>query len=146
MKKQTIQKIVLLAMPLLVVLIASSSTGVMVFDGERMTYFSWMEIVPGSDLGWCAPVAALMNYVLFGLAVVYALFGKAFCLRSIFLLSLAAACIAVLPIVVQGDVKIIPNAFGAIFLCAQCIAARVVLSGGAEQSENRPAQKLRARR
>ena len=31
-----------------------------------------------------APAAALLNYVLFGLAVVYALFGKDFCLRSIF--------------------------------------------------------------
>ena len=125
MKKQTILKILLLIMPLLVVLVASSPAGVTVFDGKTVTYTTWMQAVPESTLGWCAPVAALMNYVLFALAVVYVLFGKEFCVNGIFILSLIAVCVAVLPIVLQSDPKIIPNAFGAIFLGIQCIAARV---------------------
>ena len=145
MKKQTIQKILLLAMPLLVVLIASSPAGVMIFDGETVTYTTWMETVPDSALGWCAPVAALLNYVLFAMAVVYALFNKEFCLKGIFLMALAAVCIAVLPIVVQSDLKIVPNAFGAIGLGVQAIAARVVLSSN-EGRKVSNAEKLPSRR
>ena len=146
MKKQTIQKILLLVMPLLVVLIASNPTGVMIFDGETVSYATWLETVPESNLGWCAPVAALLNYLLFGLAVVYALSAKKFCLKGIFLIALAAVCTAVLPIVVQSDLKIVPNAFGSICLGIQAIAARVILNGNADWNGKQSAEKLPNRR
>ncbi len=138
MKKQKVQKIALLAMPLLVVLVATSPTGVTVFDGVSVTHMSWLQAIPESTLGWCAPVAALLNYVLFGLAVGYALFNKEFCVKGIFVISLAAACIAVLPIISQGEMKIIPNAFGVIFLGIQTLLARAVANGIAAQNGKTP--------
>lgn len=138
MKKQTLTIVSLLVLPLLVVLIASSPSGVTVFDGQTTTVMSWLQTVPESPWGWCAPVAALMNYVLFALAVVYAVSKKAFCLKGIFWIALAAACVAAIPIVVQSDLKIVPNVFGVILLCAQSIAARMAQKNGADENEKNP--------
>ena len=138
MKKQMILKIALLVMPLLVVLIAASPAGVTVFDGGQVVYQSWMQTVPESNLGWCAPVAALLNYILFALAIGYALFSKDFCLKGIYAISLAAACLAAFPIVSQGDLKIVPNAFGMIFLGIQTLLARMAMNVNAAQNEKKP--------
>ena len=138
MKKQMIWKIILLVLPLVVVMIASNPTSIMVYDGETLTYTSWLETVPNSNVGWCAPAAVLMNYGLFALAVFYALREKEGCLKAMSLLALAAACLAVMPIMVQSDLKIVPNVFGAIVLGAEGIVARVVrnTSAGKEKEKS----------
>lgn len=123
MKKQKWMKLVLLALPLLVVLVASGPSGVTVFDGENMAYYSWHQLVPKSDLGWCAPMAVVMNYAVFALAVLYFLKKKSWCLTGIFYIAFAAACVAVLPIVVQSDIKVVPNVMGVIFLGAESLMA-----------------------
>lgn len=127
MKKQKLMKIALLALPLLVVLVASDSSSVTVFDGENIAYFSWHQMVSKSSLGWCAPVAVMLNYGVFALAVVNGLFGKAWGVKGIFGISFAAACIAALPIVMQSDIKIVPNVMGVIFLGAESLVAYVAM-------------------
>ena len=139
MKKHMIWKVILLVLPLVVVLIASNPASVMIFDGETLTYTSWMLATSESAVGLCAPVAALINYALFALAVFYALREKDGCLKAMSILALAAACIAVLPIMVQSEPKIVPNVFGAIALGTEGIVARIVLKNAAGKDKNESA-------
>ena len=139
MKKQVLWKIILLVLPLLMVLIASGPASVMIFDGETLTYASWMQTVPESTVGWCAPVAVLMNYAVFALAVFCALREKDGCLKAISILALAAACIAVMPIMVQSDPKVVPNVFGAIVLGAEGIVAHVARKSVAVNAKTKSA-------
>lgn len=136
MKKQTMMKLVLAVLPLLTVAVTAGPGSVTVFDGETTSYYSWLQMVPESLWGWCAPVAALMNHAVFALAVIYGLSGKRWCLRGIGGLAFAAACVAVLPIVIQSEIKIVPNVFGVILLIAEWGAAYLIRKSVA--GENAP--------
>ena len=138
MKKPEFTKILLPAFPILTVFVASAPNGVMVFDGTEVVYQAWMQTVAQSSVGWCAPVAALLNYVLFGLAVIYLIAKKTWSLKPIFYLAVAATCIASLPVVSQGDVKVIPSALGIIFLAAEAITAAIVIKKEQAAQQNAP--------
>ena len=56
-------------------------------------------------------------------------------------LILSAVCVAVMPIMVQSDPKIVPNVFGAIVLGTEGIAARIVSKNAAGNDKNKPNQK-----
>ncbi len=127
MKKTTLLIAALLILPLLMVAVASGPAGVMVFDGENIAYYSWHQVVEKSTLGWCAPMAVVMNYVVFVLAMVYVLKKKSWCLTGIFYIAFAAGCVAVLPIVVQSDIKVVPNVAGVILLMAESLVAKVMM-------------------
>lgn len=138
MKNKTTLTVLLLVLPLMTVFVTSNPAGVTVFDGKTVQTMSWLQTVPESPLGWCATVAALMNYFLFALAVVYALVKKNGCLKGIFLIALAAACIAALPIVIQSEIKIVPNAMGIILLGLECIISRQLQKKTTEEKKNEP--------
>lgn len=125
MKKSTVMTVLLLVIPLAVVTVVSNPSGVTVFDGETTQMISWLQTVPESTWGWCLPVAALLNYLVFGLAVIYGLRKKQWCLKGIFWISFAALCLASLPLVVQTQIKIIPNVFGLILLGVESVAANL---------------------
>jgi len=120
-------------LPLAMVMLASGPSGVTVFDGTNTADFSWLQVVQNSTVGWCAPMAVVMNYVVFALAVVYLVKKKAWCLTGIFYLAFAAACVAVLPIVIQSDIKVIPNVMGAILLMTESLAAKLVMKKQPEE-------------
>lgn len=138
MKKRTVMCVLLLVLPLAMVFVAFNPSSVLVFDGETVQTVSYLQTVPESIWGWCAPVAALLNYVLFGLAVIYAVAKKDWCLKCIFGIALAACCIVVLPIVIQSEIKIIPNVMGAVLLGADCLAARVAMKMPANEKGAEP--------
>ena len=135
MKKNKIDWLLLL-FPLLTVLVASGTSGVIVFDGENTAYFSWHQVVEQSSFGWCAPMAVVMNYVVFAFAVVYKLRKKEWCLKGILVLSLAAGCVAALPIVIQSDVKVVPNAMGILLLLCESLVAYFVMKKLPDEKEN----------
>ena len=119
MKKMNVTTMALLALPLMMVFVASNPSGVMVFDGTNVTMLSWFQMVPEAAFGWCAPAAGLLNYVIFGMAGIYAVLKKDWCLKGIFGIALAAVCIAVLPIVARPEIKIVPSVLGAILLSVE---------------------------
>jgi len=127
MNKRKILVALLFVLPLLVVLVANSPAGVMVFDGEVTTYYPWMHLVSESNVGWCAPTAILLNYAVFALAVIYGLMKKEWCVKSIRNIAAIAGFLAVLPNLIQSDVMVIPNVFGAIALFADAVAAELLL-------------------
>ena len=123
MNKKSLMKTALIVLPLLVVFVASGPSAVIVFDGQDTSYYSWYQMVSGSSVGWCAPAAAMLNYISFALAVIYCLRKKEWSIKSVFVVSMAAACFAALPVVVQSDVKVVPNVMGMIFLGAHAMVA-----------------------
>lgn len=127
MQKRKILVLFLFVMPLLAVLVATNPTGVMVFDGETTTYYSWLHLVADSAVGWCAPFAALLNYAVFGLAVIYGLMKKEWCIKAIRNIAAVAGLLAVVPNLVQADVMVVPNVFGAIALFVDAVAAELLL-------------------
>lgn len=142
MKKPALTTILLLAFPLLMVLLASGPAGVTVFDGVNTAYYSWHQVVEKSSMGWCAPMAVVMNYAVFALAVFYLLRKKTWCLKAVFILSFIASCVAALPIVVQSDVKVVPNAFGMILLMAESGVAYVLTKKTEAQTEKPKGKRL----
>lgn len=137
MNKTKALRIALILLPLLVVGIAVSPTAVTVIDGETLYTTSFMDPVEGSNGGWCAPVAALLNYGIFALAVLYCVTGKEFCLKGIFGVAFAAMFLAALPIVMEGTPKVIPNVLAAILFGVQCLLARVLQKTPAVQPASR---------
>lgn len=127
--------IALILLPLMVVGIAVSPTSVTVVTEETVYTTSFMEAISGSYVGWCAPVTVLLNYCLFGMAVIYGFSKKDFWLRGIFGFAFAAVCLAVLPNLVQGMPKIVPNVVVALLLAGQCIVAWIMLKAPAHKEK-----------
>ena len=146
MKRSALTTVALLAFPLLMVLVTSGPAGVMVFDGETTTYCSWLQLVENASFGWCIPVAALLNYVLFGLAVLYAVMKKSWCLNGIFGISFVAVCLVALPIVVQSEIKAVPSVAGLLLLAAQWLTASVLRKKNAAEKKETPKGKRLERR
>ena len=127
MQKRKFLIALLFVMPLLTVLVANNPSGVMVFDGETANYYPWLYLVSGSSVGWCAPLAAVLNYAVFALAVFYGLMKKDWSLKAIRNIAAGAGFLAVLPNLIQSDVMVVPNVFGAIALFADAVAAEMLL-------------------
>ena len=146
MNKRKILIALLFVLPLLVIMIANGPTGVLVFDGESTAYHPWLHLVSESGVGWCAPLAILLNYAVFALAVVYALKKKEWCARSIRNIAAIAGFLAVLPNMIRADVMVIPNVFGAIALFADAVAAELLLrETAAVAGKNSEPQRLKRR-
>ena len=143
MDKRKILVILLIVLPLLVVLIANGAKGVMMFDGEEVTYYPWIQPLSESAVGWCAPVAALMNYVLFALAVVYGLKKKEWSVKGIRNIALIAGTLAVLPNLIRSDVMVVPNVFGAITLFADALVAHILVKDLAKGEKTDSPRKTR---
>ena len=146
MKKSTVTILLLLALPLAVVAVTFGSSGATMYDGETVQQISWFQTVPEAAYGWCLPVAAILNYIVFALAVVYGLGKKQWCLKGIFWFSFAALCLASLPIVAQTEIKIVPNVLGLLLLGAESLASHFVRKNPALASKNAEPQGKRLER
>ena len=138
MKKTGFIKLLLAIIPLMTVFVTSSPDGVMFFDGTAVTYSNWLQPAIQSGMAWCAPVASVLNYLVFGLAVIYLVTKKSKSVKAIFYLALVATCIASLPVVSSGDVKIVPNVLGIILLGVECIIAAVLNKKEQDSQDNAP--------
>ena len=136
MKKLKLTNILLLVLPLLVVRVVTNDESLAVYNCGMVQYMSWMDMIPELPWSWCAPMAALMNYVIFALAVLWCLLKKDWCIKGIFGLSFTAATIAVLPLLVQSTVKIVPYVAGSLTLMVNCFVAYLVIKKLPEEKKN----------
>lgn len=127
MKQQTMKKIALLVLPLAACTIAATPGSVMVIREGSAQAVSYMQIVQESSLGWCAPMAAILNYIIFATAVLYGLVKKDGFLKTILGCSFVSMSLAVLPVVFKTEPMIIPNVFFALVQLAECILAYFML-------------------
>lgn len=136
MKKSTILKIALLALPLAVVAIAISPNSVTVIHGmDAPVYTSFANVVTDSAVGWCAPVALLLTYGVFGLAVFHLVTGKTILVKIIRGAAFVGTCLIGCPILVPGEVKVIPSVFAAILMLALWILSHYMVVDQKKEKE-----------
>lgn len=116
MKKQTITKIASLLLPLVAVYFAVSPNSVTVIRAEEVTGTTFAEAVSGSMVGWCAPVALLMIYAIFGAAVINLFAKKQVWMKIIRNFSFIAACLTACPVLIQAEVTVVPNVLVAVVM------------------------------
>ncbi len=113
MKKQVLYKLYLVLLPAMAVVLATTGDSVMMFDRAAGTteYASYFTPVNVGGLTLLPPLAAILAIVSAALAVIYAVYTKAWCLRGILATGFVSATCATVPILIQsGDVLVVPNA------------------------------------
>lgn len=129
MNKTKALRIALILLPLMVTAIAVSPTSVTVIDIEGVSTTSFVDPIEESMVGWCAPVAALLNYGIFALAVLHCITRKEIWLKGIFGVSFAAMLLTALPVVVEGTPKVVPNVLVIILFAVQCLLVHILRKG-----------------
>ncbi len=121
MKPRIIKNIVLLLLPLVACGIAATPGSVTVVKNGTTQMLSYMQLVQESPVGWCAPLAAILNYAVFALAVLHVVAKKGGFLKGVFGCSFASMTLAVIPVLARGELMIIPNVFFALVIGAECL-------------------------
>lgn len=125
MKKKTLMKSLLLLLPVLAVGLATTADSVMVFDSVAGTieYFSYFSLLPYDAFQSVTPLAGMLAALSGVLAAVYLGRKKEKMLKGIMIVSMAAAIVAVVPILLSGDVKIVPNVGLPVLMLLEYLAA-----------------------
>lgn len=111
MRKQVLIKSVFLLLPMLALGLATTGDSVMVFDPAvgSTEYFSYFDQLPVAQFQLLLPLVGMLCAVVGILAVIYLITGKNRFLRVSCFTALVAAAMAVLPMVIAADVKVVPN-------------------------------------
>ena len=111
MRKQVLIKSVFLLLPVLALGLATTKDSVMVFDPAAGStgYFSYFDQLPVAQFQLLLPLVGTLCAVVGILAVIYLVTGKNRFLRVSCYTALVAAAMAVLPMVIAADVKVVPN-------------------------------------
>ena len=137
MKKQTMMKILLILLPIMAVGLATTTDSVMVFDSVAGTteYYSYFEPLTVGSLQMLTPLAGVLGLASGILAGIYLAAKKGWCLKVIVGTAFCSATVAVLPILLQSDVKIIPNVGVPIFMMVECLVAYLMMKMPAQQEK-----------
>lgn len=139
MKKATIKKIALAALPLAAVAVAIAPGSVKVYDGGAAKELNFLTPVEGPIQGLAAPTAALLNYAAFALVVIWLFRKKKGWLKAIAAVSLAASCFAVAPMLFHAaEMLIIPNFVFPLLLLAEAVLAYTMALKPDPEEEARP--------
>lgn len=139
MKKQKIMKLFLILLPILAVGLATTGDSVMVFDPQTGStdYYSYFTPLEVGSFQMITPLAAVLSLVSGILAAVYMVFKKNGLLKGIVGVSFCSATLAVLPILMPAEVKIMPNVGLPIFMMAQLFLAYILLKEPQVQEEKK---------
>ena len=146
MKKNTILKSLLILFPVLAVGLATTPDSVMVFDTltAETQYFSYFDVLPVVNLQMVTPMAALLSAFSGILAAVYLAKKKSNILKVSGYAAVASACLAAIPVVVRGDVMVLPNVALPIFMLMQYLISSMMKK--AEKEEPKKNNKRLSRR
>ena len=111
MKKQMLQKVFLILLPTLATGLATTKDSVTVAD--QLTgvtgYYSYFDLIPATNMQILPPLAAVLCLLTAALAVVYVVAKKEGCLQAIKVTTFGAMLAAVGPILLRGDILVIPH-------------------------------------
>ena len=147
MKKKALLKSLLILLPILAVGLATTKDSVIAFDAAAgiTEYYSYFDLIPGSDLQMLPPVAALLSAVCGICAAIYMARKKESMLKNMVGASFAAATVAVIPVLVQSRLKVVPNVGLPILMIVECLVAYHFLKNSEKPEEKKKAPKLKAR-
>ena len=129
MKKQLIQKIFLILLPILAVGLATTADSVAIYDTQAGTavYCSYFDALDTEGLQMLTPLAAILSLASGFLGAAYMATKKTWCLKGIVGTAFCAATLAVVPVLFRGDILIVPNVGVPIFMMAHCLLAYYML-------------------
>lgn len=126
MDKKKMLNLVLAALPLIAVVLAGMPNAVTIYQMTEETAAvscSFFTLIEDVDAAVCLPYAGIFGGLTFGLAVVWLVNQK----RGLLLLIAAAAflsmTLAVVPVLVGGDVMMVPNMLVPILMGVECLMA-----------------------
>lgn len=139
MNKINWKNVILILMPILSVGLATTLDSVTVYDSLAGTaeYYSYFELIPNSDFAIAMPLAAILSLVCGVLAAILIVKKNRKMLKGIVGCSFCAATLAVLPIMLHGDVVIVPNVGLPIFMMVDCFLAYMMLKKPQFEEESR---------
>ena len=142
MKKSTLLKSLLILLPVLAVVLATTTDSVMVFDAQTgvTEYYAYFDVLPVETFAMVPALAATLSMVCCVLGVVYMVNKKEWCVKGSLWLSLISACAAVAPIVMQTAIRVVPNVGLPIFMMANCLIANTLLKS--KEKEEKKANRL----
>ena len=129
MKKINWKNVILILMPVLAVGLATTTDSVMVFDSAAGTteYYSYFDLIPNSNFAIAMPLAAILSLVSGILAAILIVKKNPKMLKGIAGCSFVAATVAVLPILLKGEVVVFPNVGLPIFMMVDWLVAYMML-------------------
>ena len=147
MKKKALVKSLLILLPVLAVGLATTMDSVIVFDAAAgiTSYYTYFDLIPVTSLQNLPPLAGLLCAVCGICAVVYLVRKKTWSLKAVVITSLAAATAAVIPVMIQGDVKVVPNVGLPIIMTVEYLVSCHFLKKPEKAEEAKKVTKLKKR-
>ena len=145
MRKQILIKSMFLLLPVLAVGLATTKDSVMVFDpaAGSTEYFSYFDQLPVAQFQLLLPLVGMLCAVVGILAVIYLVSKKNRFLRSSSFAALAASAMAVLPMVIAADVKVVPNVGVPVLMFVHYVMAYHWSGEGQKQLQEKEGRRLK---
>lgn len=147
MKKQTLIKSLVILIPILAVGLATTVNSVTVFDTVNGTteYYSYFELIPVANLQMLTPLAAFLSLISGILAAIFLGKKSVGCLKASGYVALGAAIAVCIPVMIRGDVIVVPNVAFPVFMLVQYLVARYVAKLPVEEKGRNKAPRLKKR-
>lgn len=145
MRKQILIKSMFLLLPVLAVGLATTRDSVMVFDpaSGSTEYFSYFDQLPVAQFQMLLPLVGMLCAVVGILAVIYLVSKKKRFLRASCFVALAASAMAVLPMVIAADVKVVPNVGVPVLMFVHYVMAYHCSGEGQKQFQEKEGRRLK---
>ena len=145
MKKQTLMKALLILLPILAVGLATTTDSVTVFDSVAGTteYYSYFDLIPVEGLQMLPPFAATLSLISGILAAVYLAKKSLRCLKGAGYTAFAAAVAACIPVMIRGEVLVVPNVGLPIFMIGQYLVTYFAAKMPQQTGENKKNPRLK---
>ena len=145
MNKRAIAKSLLILLPVLAVGLATTVDSVTVFDTVSGTtqYYSYFDPVPVGNLKMLPALAALLSALSGILAAVYLAKKNQPVLKTAGYAAFASAAVAAIPMLIRGDVLVVPNVALPIFMMLQFGVACGLEKAGPEKKVPEKAPRLK---
>ena len=147
MKKSVLRNVFLILLPAMSVLLAATVDSVTVADtvSGEMNAYSYFSLVPVENLQMCTPLAGILAVASTILAIGIVVAGKRWCVTGLFWTAFASTVFATIPIIVRGEVLVIPNVGVPLMMFIDCIIAYALMKKPEEKTEKKNAPRLRGR-
>ena len=111
MNKQKLFNILLIVLPAVAVSMALSGNSVTIFDKVANTtvYQSYFDLLPAGTVTMATVLAGVLVVIADVLAAAYVFLHKQWCVKGVFVTAVASAFAAEIPVLMQGDVLVVPN-------------------------------------
>lgn len=125
MKKSTVLKVLLILFPVLAIGLATTMDSVTVMNtlNGNVLHGSYFSLLPVGAMQLFAPLAGIGSIVILVLSVLSIIMKNGRLILWIKWLAFTACCAAVVPVVLRGEVLVVPNVGVPIFMAGEWLTA-----------------------